>query len=433
MESEKKQCDILLKDVKYLDLNSEIKCAKTIAIDKGRIIGIDEPFDWECSNIFQSHNLLWMPGLIDGHTHTSQQLLRGRILDEKPVIWKRINVPFEATLTEKNSEISASLCALEMIRSGTTAFIDAGGKHVPTFAKVYEKSGLRGCLSYMTNDNPSMPDSLRIECEEGLARQKDLHQQLKGGLLQGIFSVTALTAASERMIRTIFSYAKEHQIPMETHMNEYNSEVYDFIGRYEMRPFEWLEKEGLIGSKFVAAHGISLSAEEMNIIKKYKIQVAHCPFSNCGKGVPSTPYLLSLGILPGFGSDGSGHGGVDLFREMRLFRSVMNVTHGIQSGDAQVMPAKQLLKMATQGNAPVFSEEKLGTIQVGAPADIIALKIDSPHIYPTNNLVNTIVESASGADVTHMIVGGNIIMKNREVICLDEEKIIYETKKTLDA
>lgn len=422
---ENKICDILITNVSYLDENIQVKKADCIVIKDGIISHIGKNFGWTSKEVFNGNGLLWMPGLVDGHTHTSQQLLRGRLLDEKPVIWKRINVPFEASLTEETSELSASLCALEMIRSGTTGFIDAGGKYVKNFAKVYNASRLRGRLSYMTNDNPSMPDALRIDIQSALKSQIQLNEELSNGLLKGIFSVTALTAASEKLIRTIFSYAKENNIATEVHMNEYASEVYDFIEKYGLRPFEWMEKEGLIGDKFTAAHGIFLSPSEIEIILNKKIRIMHCPFSNCGKGIPKTPELLNRGAIVGFGSDGSAHGGVDLFKEMRLFRGVINVHHGILSADPQVMPAAKLIKMATQGGAAALDVEGLGIIKEGSPADIIAINIDAPHLYPTNNLINTMVESACGNDVSHSIVNGNVLMRNRVVETLDEEKIIW--------
>ena len=356
--------------------------------------------------------------------------MRGRLLDEKPVIWKRINVPFEAKLNERSSALSAELCALEMIKSGTTGFVDAGGKYVSSFAQVYKASGLRGRLSYMTNDNPGMPQALRVNVEDGVKRQIQLYKELKedDGILEAVFSVTALTAASESLIRSIFGYAKEHDIPTEVHMNEYASEVYDFIEKYGVRPFEWMEREGLIGNKFTAAHGIFLSPDEIDIIVERKIRVMHCPFSNCGKGIPQTPTLLSRGATVGFGTDGSAHGGVDLFREMRLFRGVMNAKHAVETGNPQVMPAETILQMATRGGAKALDVEHLGVIEEGAPADMIAVNTDAPHLFPTQNLVHTLLESATGSDVAHMLVNGQLIMRDREVLTLDEERIMYDAR-----
>ena len=159
-----------------------------------------------------------------------------------------------------------------------------------------------------------------------------------------------------------------------------------------------------------------------------QIRAVHCPFSNCGKGVPPTPQLLAAGISAGLGTDGSAHGGLDLFREMRLFRGVMNVTRGVGTADSSVMPAETLLSMAARGGAAALMEPGLGLIQAGAPADLIAMDTDAPHLWPTQNLVHTLVESASGADVRHSIVNGKLLMRNRELLTIDTERIRREAE-----
>lgn len=422
--------DILLKDARYLTPDMEVAWGD-VAIADGRIAEILPAGSGAAAErTLTGEGLLWMPGLVDGHTHTSQQLLRGRLLDEKPVIWKRVNVPFECRLDEESSRLSAQLAALEMIRSGTTGFIDAGGKYTDVFAQVYEASGLRGRLTCFTNDNA--PEPLRCETvEEGVRRLKELRGSLSGRL-QGYFSVTALTAASEKLFRTVLEAAAEEGAPVEIHMNEYAGEVSDFIERYGSRPFEYLEAHGLLKAPFIAPHCIFLSAGEMEIIRQRQVRVIHCPFSNCGKGVPDTPQLLSRGVSVGFGSDGSAHGGVDLFREMRLFRGVQNAVRGVGAADSQVMPAGTLLKMATQGGAAAMMEEGGGRIAPGAPADIIALNAAQPHLWPTQNLVNTLVESASGRDVVHMIVDGQLVMEDRQVLTMDEQAILFQARTLLD-
>lgn len=432
-------CDILLKSGSFLNQKMEAVPFEFIAITGGKISSIclgsdanqtstrfpqaDETID--CTGEFV------MPGLTDGHIHTSQQLLRGKLLDEKPVIWKRINVPFESTLNEESSTLSAELAALEMIHSGTTSFVDVGGKYAESFASAYEASGLRGRLTYMTNDNPHMPENLRVSAKDSLKRLKSLSSSLSGRL-KGYFSVTALTSASTEMIHDIFQAAKELGIPYTTHMNEYASEVFDFIEIYGCRPFVWLEKEGLLSSQFIAAHCIFLSEEEKDIIQQENIKVIHCPFSNCGKGIPETPTLLSRGISVGFGSDGSAHGGLDLFREMRLFRSLQNATTGARCADPQIMTAETVLQIATQGGAAALFEPNAGKILKDAPADLIVIDTTKPHLFPTNNLIHTIVESATGGDVKHMIVDGKLVMKNHAILTMDEEAILNKASYFLN-
>ena len=155
-------------------------------------------------------------------------------------------------------------------------------------------------------------------------------------------------------------------VPVETHMNEYASEVTDFIERYGKRPFVWLEEEGLLQAPMTAPHCIFLSQEEIEIMARRRVRVAHCPFSNCGKGVPPTPQLLAAGVPVGLGSDGSAHGGLDLFREMRLFRGVMNVTRGVGTADSSIMPAETLLAMAARGGGAALGSAVRSVVAGGS-------------------------------------------------------------------
>ena len=431
----KKAYDILFTHVDYLAPDMTLRQDETIAIRDGIIVGFEGQPE-EAETVLPGERLLVLPGFTDGHIHTSQQLLKGRLLDEKPIIWKRVNVPFESRLTRETSALSASLAAMEMIRCGTTSFVDAGGKFPEAFADVYEQAGLRGRLSVMTNDNPHAPESLRaLSPKEGVAALRRMKEYLAAGSgrLRPIYSVTTPTAVSEEMLRSAIEAAMEDGVPFETHLNEYAAEVTEFIERYGDRPFVWLEREGLIPDKMLAAHAIFLSPAEMEILARRRIRAIHCPFSNSGKGVPKTPQLLHMGISCGFGSDGAGHGGLDLFREIRLFRCLMNVVRGLESADSSVMPAETLLRMATQGGAAaLFEEEPVGVIEVGAKADLIALYKGSPALWPTQNLIHTMVESACGADVCHTIIDGRLVMKNRELLTLDEDRIRFEARQAFE-
>lgn len=430
--------DIIIKNTKYLTPSMDVQDVSGIYIADGRIKKIILKSEAEISvdtdvadTVIDGSHLLWMPGMTDAHIHTSQQFLRGRLLDVKPVIWKKVNVPFESHLTESTSKLSAEIAALEMISYGTTGFVDAGGKFAEEYAKVYQHSGLHGRLSIMTNDNPFAPESLRApSVDEGVSRQKRMAKNLQeispDGRITAIYSVTTPTAVSEEIYRSMLEAAIEDDIPFETHLNEYASEVNDFIEKHGERPFVWLEKNNLIPKEMLAAHAIFLSPDEMDILKEHQIRVAHCPFSNCGKGVPNTPQLLHDGISCGFGSDGAGHGGLDLFREMRLFRGVMNAVRGVSTADSCVMPAKMLLNMATSGGAAALFSEHTGKIEENSPADLIAINLDAPSLWPTQNMVNSLVESASGSDVLHSIICGKLVMKNREILTLDQERIRYD-------
>ena len=428
------RCDLLLTNARYLSPDMTVVSGKAIAVKDGRVLDIvdQDTSAYQAETVLSGSHLLWMPGLVDGHLHTSQQLLRGRLLDEKPVIWKRVNVPFESRLDEESSRLSACLAAMEMISCGTTGFVDAGGKYPEIYAEVYQEAGLRGRLSVMTNDNPFCPESLRAPSVPAAVERLRAMKGALSGLLKPIYSVTTPTAVSEELLRAVLEAAAADGVPVETHMNEYASEVTDFIERYGKRPFVWLEEEGLLQAPMTAPHCIFLSQEEIEIMARRRVRVAHCPFSNCGKGVPPTPQLLAAGVPVGLGSDGSAHGGLDLFREMRLFRGVMNVTRGVGTADSSIMPAETLLAMAARGGGAALMEPGLGVIEKGAPADLIALDTGAPHLWPTQNLVHTLVESASGADVRHSIVNGRLLMRDRELLTIDRERVRREAERLFE-
>ena len=180
--NEKTTCDILIRNTSILDENFQIRRSIFIAIQNGTILSItsEEPSCLTATETIDGKDLLWMPGLIDGHMHTGQQLLKGAVLDELPMIWTRIMLPFESTLTPEKMRLSASLAALEMIKNGTTGFVDAGSYFMEEAARVYLASGLRGALSHSSMDQGNFPDSIRQTTEEVLASYERLFYEFLG-------------------------------------------------------------------------------------------------------------------------------------------------------------------------------------------------------------------------------------------------------------
>ena len=216
---------------------------------------------------------------------------------------------------------------------------------------------------------------------------------------------------------------------LQTHMNEYQGEVDGILRRTGMRPYEYLEQMNVLSDRFLGAHSLLLSDREKELVRDYGVMVCHCPFSNCGKAVPETPALLEMGIVPGFGSDGAAHAGPDLWNEMRVFRSVMNIFWGVPAGNPAVMPAETLFQMMYEGGAGALDEKgRCGNIQAGCHADLISVDLSSPRLYPTGNLLHTLFECAGPGDVRDVICAGRLLMKNGEILTLDEEKILWNAR-----
>ena len=176
--------DLIITDATVLFPDGTVRGGRTIEIKDGIIQSVREAKEGDRELSAKEHisgrGKLVMPGLADCHMHTGQQLLKGRVLDALPMIWTRIMLPFESTLTDEKMELSASLAALEMIRSGTTAFVDAGSYHMEAAADVYVRSGLRGLLSASTMDEKGLPESIAQNADEALAQTDRLYDAYNG-------------------------------------------------------------------------------------------------------------------------------------------------------------------------------------------------------------------------------------------------------------
>ena len=426
------KADLLLMNVDFLDENWERVRGRDIVIRDGVILEIRKHGDsetvYEANETVDGGEMLYLPGFIDSHMHTGQQLLRGRVLDAMPMIWKRIMLPFESTLNEEKMRLSAELAALDMIRSGTCGFIDAGSYFMDKAAEVYETSGLRGALSVSTMDEEGLPASIAMTAEEAIEKTDILFERFHGkGNLKVFYSLRSLISCSEDLIERAAIRAREKGTTLQAHMNEYPGEITPFLSRFQKRPYEFLDAKGILGPWFLGAHSLLLSEEEKDLMCDRQVRICHCPFSNCGEAVPETPSLLRRQIPVGIGTDGAAHGGLSLWNEMRIFRSVMNVTCGVPLAEPAIMPAKTILDMVTKGGAACLGEET-GTIAVGKRADLIGIDLDAPHLWIHGVISNTLVESVSAEDVKNVIVGGRMLMKNREILTLDEEKIRREAR-----
>lgn len=423
--------DIIIRNTSYVNPKWEIEKGLDIVISQGKILRIEQGIEGTAECEIDGRYKLFLPGLIDGHIHLNQQFLRGRVLDALPPIWSRVMIPFESTLNEKIAKVSAQLACLEMIKSGTTGFIEAGGYFMDTIAPVIIESGLRGALTCSTMT--SGPDTIRTTVDRALEINNALFDEFHGegdGRIVVYYSLRSYMDNTDNLIQRIFGEADKRKTGVHIHLDEYPGNITECISRYQKRPLEYLDSYGVLGSNMVAAHCILLSDNEIELIHKNKIKVIHCPFSNCGKGVPPTPRLLYQNCFVGLGTDGAAHGGLSLWNEMKIFRSVMNVHYGTVLMEPSIMPAKAILKMATEGSAAALGlQGKAGKIEVGTKADLISVNLRQPHIMPSGNLLNTLLESVNAGDVSDSIIDGKFVMKDREVLTMDEELVMAQAEK----
>lgn len=433
------RCDILIKDCLILTSDMKAEGPYSVAVKDTLIekIGPVEEMErtYESKEVLSGHGKILMPGLVDGHTHTCQQLLRGRVADEYPMIWTRFLVPFESNLRPEDTYISAQLACLEMIKNGTTTFADSGGVHMDQVAEAVIESGMRAVIAKSTMDmGNGITGAMKETAKEAVKNTKELYKAYQGageGRIDIWFAIRQVMTCSRELISMVKEGAEEFHTGIHAHLCEHKDEVSFCLQNYKLRPAEFLDEMGVLGENLLTAHNVLLSEKDISLMADRGVKVIHCPRANLANhGFPKTPRILEAGLEVGIGCDGAAPSSLDLFDELKVLRYAMIAYWGLPAFDPVVMTCPQLLKMASLGGtAAIGKRDVLGTIEEGKKADMILLNIDQPHLTPTQNLINTIVDAAGGRDVTDSVINGRIVMKNRQVLTLDQEKIRFEAER----
>ena len=431
--------DIVIKNCQVLqpDMTISGECSVAIKDSWIRKIGSAEEIAaaGTAAQTLDGKGKLLMPGLVDGHTHTCQQLLRGRVADEYPMIWTRFLVPFESNLQPEDSYVSGQLACLEMIKNGTTAFAESGGVHMERVADAVIESGMRAAIAKSTMDmGNAITGAMKETAQEAIDNTIDLYKRYQGagdGRIDIWFAIRQVMTCSRELIAMVGENAKKYHTGIHAHLCEHKDEVSFCLQNYKKRPAQFLEEMGILGPNLLTAHNVMLSDADISIMAERGVKIIHCPRANLANhGFPKTPQILEAGASVGLGCDGAAPSNLDLFDEIKVLRYAMIGYWGLPSFNPVVMPCAKLLEMATQGGANAIGHgDILGTVEEGKKADLILLNIDQPHILPTQNLLNTIVDAASSHDVTDSIINGKLVMKDREVLTLDEEKIMFEADR----
>jgi 5-methylthioadenosine/S-adenosylhomocysteine deaminase len=434
-------CDLLIKNSSLLSKDFEIIENQSIAIKDQKIVEIGSYEElnkkYVAKSVLEGKGKLVMPGLVDAHTHTCQQYLRGRVAEEYPMVWARILVPFESNLNEDDVYHGTQLSCLEMIKSGTTSYADAGGRHMHKVAEATIESGMRAALTFSTMDTGAfIPDTMKGSVEECIQNIETLYHDFQGqgdGRINVWFGLRQVLTSTPDLVRATVEKAKEYNTGIHAHLAEHRDEVSHCLQNYQLRPAEFLDSLGALGPNLLTAHNVLLSEKEIDLLAERQVKLVHCPRNNLNShGFSKTPRILQQGISVGIGSDGAANSGLCLFDEIRVLKFAMSGIWGIPIFDPIVIPAKDLLKMITYGGANAIQHgDRLGTIEEGKIADLILIDIDQPHISPTHKLINTLVDAVNANDIKDVIINGELVMKDREVLTLDEEKILFESKSRL--
>ncbi|UYJ45054.1 MAG: amidohydrolase [Lachnospiraceae bacterium] len=430
--------DLIIKNCSVMMPDFSIKKEQDILIQDSFIVKITDTDDgYESKEVLNGKNKLVMPGLVDGHTHTCQQLLRGRTANEYPMVWTRILVPYESSLTPEDCYWSAKLACLEMIKSGTTAFAESGSTHMGDVANAVIESGMRAALARSTMDiGDAIPDCMKESSELNILHTEALYDKYQGtgdGRVDIWFAIRQVMTCSPELIREIGKEARRLKTGIHAHLCEHKDEVSFCLQHYQKRPAEFLDDMGVLGPNLLTAHNVVLSERDIDLLGERNVKLIHCPRANyANHGFPKTPRILQNNMSLGLGCDGASRPNLSLFAEMKHLLYGTMAFWGIPIFDPDIICAKDLLKMVTVGGARALQHEaELGTIEEGKKADLITINLMQPHLTPTHNLLNTLVDCAAEHDVTDSVINGKIVMRDRNVLTMNEEEIIKECSKRM--
>ncbi|MEW5921006.1 MAG: amidohydrolase [Bacillota bacterium] len=377
----------------------------------------------EIDKIIEGKNRLVMPGLVNAHTHAAMTLFRGYADDMPLMDWLRNKIwPAESRLTSEDIYWGTMLAISEMIRGGITCFADMYF-NMDAVAQACMDSGIRASLAQglIGLDN--------VKGTAGLKESKKLVSNWHGsgeGRITIMLGPHAPYTCPPQYLQKVMETAAELNLPLHIHLAETRDEVRECLKKYNKRPVELMESIGLFKHRVLSAHCVHLSKEEIEILASSKVSVAHNPGSNLklGSGIAPLADLLAGGALVSLGTDGAAsNNNLDMLEELRL---AALLAKGSQE-DPTLLPAREALKMATlNGAKALFLADGTGEIKEGSPADLIMLDLEKPHLYPRHDLCAHLVYAAVASDVEMVMVKGTILMERRELLTIDEEKILYE-------
>lgn len=417
---------MIIKNTSVLRHNGDIQDADIIIEDDkiafvGRVVNGNVLADHVKNiKIIDGKGKLAVPGLVNAHTHASMTLLRSFADDKKLMDWLQEDIwPIEAKMGREDIYIGAALAAVEMIRSGTTAFADMYGPCMDEVAKVVDESGLRGVLS---RGLIGVVDGDK-KLQENIELFKEFNNTSEGRVTVMFGPHAIYTCPPEYLIK-VANAASELGAEIHIHMNETLDEINGCIKDYGKRPFEVVNETGLFDQGTLAAHCVHLSAEEIEIIKEKKIRVAHNPGSNMklASGIAPVPELLKEGVVVALGTDGaSSNNNLDMLEEVRLAA----LLHKVNTLDPLAIPAAEALRLGTENGAAALGLQSVGRIEKDYKADIVLYDMKNAEWQPRYNPISLLVYSANSSSVDTVIVNGKVLMEHGELKTLDEEKILF--------
>lgn len=428
-----KQADVILTNAIVLTMNaaSDLYSDGAVAIQGDKVVAVGDAREvaaqYQANQVVDCGGSVVLPGLVNAHTHAPMTLLRGLADDLRLDVWLMgYMMPVEREFVSPDyCRLGTLLACAEMIRSGVTAFADMYyyEEHV---ARAVAEAGMRAVCSQTVLKFPS-PDAGSYEDSLAAAREFIMNWNGHPLVVPSVAPHAPYTSTPE-ILRGCAALAAENDVPLHIHIAETPFEVQESLELYGIPEVPWVAEHGLFEAKVLAAHCVHIDQSEMRALGRAGAGVAHCPTSNLklASGVAPIPKMLELGLKVGIGTDGpASNNDLDMFEETRL---AAILAKGI-GGDPTILPARKALEMATRlGAEALHIGQFTGSLEAGKRADLAIVNLDSSHNAPRfdhdpNAIYSRIVYAAKSTDVTDVMVNGRWLMRDRQLLTLDEAQL----------
>ena len=434
-----KNVDLILRNARIITMDFEFHQYEpgAIAITGNSIRGIGSEKEilneFTAEKIIDCGNKVLMPGLVNAHTHVPMTLLRGLADDLRLDVWLMgYMMPVEREFVSPDFvRLGTQLACAEMIKSGITSFADMY-YFEEDVAKATADVGMRAVCSQTVLKFPT-PDAKFFE--ESLEMSRDYIQRWKGhDLIVPSVAPHAPYTCTPEILKATAMLAAEFDVPLHTHLSETIFEVETMRKEQGMPVIPYVKKQGLFEAKVLAAHCVHIDDGEIRTLQHLGAGIAHNPSSNLklASGVAPVKRMLDLGVNVGIGTDGpASNNDLDMFEELRLTSFLQKGT----SGDPTVLPARSTLLMATRmGAQALHIGDITGSLEVGKRADLILVDLNvihnSPHFkHNPMGIYAQIVFASKASDVTDVMVNGKWLMRNHELLGLNEKELITNSQE----
>ena len=419
---------IQIKNVHLLDSPENERT--DIYITGDHISGIGkEPRGFSKDEVIDGSGRTAMPGLINCHTHAYMSLMRNYADDVPFAEWlfERIT-PIEDSLSSEDAYWGNMLSIMEMIRTGTTSFVDM--QMFPRMCvKACADSGMRALITRgLVGEGPGD--------EGGIRRLREAFDEMEYGKASGAnvefaLGPHAIYTCGAAYLRHVTELAREKGMKLNIHLAETEKEYRDCLEEHGCTPVEYLERLGMFKSHILLAHCVRLSDHDFELLANPNVFVVTNPASNMklANGFAQVAKMLECGIQVALGTDSAAsNNALNMFREMNL----LTMTQKGAREDALVLSAEETLKIATRNGALAMDREDLGTLKTGSTADLILIDEKSPNLMPRYNMKAALAYSASGYEVSDVLIGGRIVLRDRNFITIDEEQVYYQVSQIAD-